>query len=190
MPVGRHVYAPVTGKVIGTGTTWGAAFGRHQIVIQFEHKNKYALRARTYWVILAHCSATLVQPGEWVRAGQLIGKSGAEGNVSGPHLHLEVQTSSRWGRTTDVNPQFVLDLPKHPMHRYDLKDTAPKKIPGTRSSTSGSGASSTWTEHVTGPATKKPGSVKKTPAKPPAAKKTPAKKTPAKAKSPSKQREK
>jgi murein DD-endopeptidase MepM/ murein hydrolase activator NlpD len=38
----------------------------------------------------AHQSEILVQEGEWVEKGQLIGRVGETGRVSGPHLHWEV----------------------------------------------------------------------------------------------------
>jgi murein DD-endopeptidase MepM/ murein hydrolase activator NlpD len=54
-----------------------------------------------------HLSEALVQPGDTVRAGQSIGKVGATGRVTGPHLHWIV----RYGNVT-VDPLSVVALPR------------------------------------------------------------------------------
>jgi murein DD-endopeptidase MepM/ murein hydrolase activator NlpD len=105
------LYAPIDAVVVGVGKQggWGSAFGRFEIILQFTTKRSPLLPAKTYYAILAHGSKSFVKIGDKVKAGQVIGKSGAEGNVSGPHLHFEVQTSRFWSKTNDVNPQFVID---------------------------------------------------------------------------------
>jgi murein DD-endopeptidase MepM/ murein hydrolase activator NlpD len=51
----------------------------------------------------AHQSAQQVQVGDRVRAGQVIGRIGATGNTTGPHLHLEIRLGG-----TPVDPQIWL----------------------------------------------------------------------------------
>jgi murein DD-endopeptidase MepM/ murein hydrolase activator NlpD len=51
--------------------------------------------------VYAHLSEIHVNVGTLVRAGAVIGLSGASGDVSGPHLHFEVW---RWGRPVDPVP--------------------------------------------------------------------------------------
>ena len=53
----------------------------------------------------AHLDARQVAAGDAVRAGQVIGRSGATGKVSGPHLHFEVRENG-----TPVDPAGVLDV--------------------------------------------------------------------------------
>ena len=38
----------------------------------------------------AHLAESLVQPGDVVQAGQVLGRSGSSGRTTGPHLHFEV----------------------------------------------------------------------------------------------------
>ncbi|MFE4264521.1 peptidoglycan DD-metalloendopeptidase family protein [Streptomyces sp. NPDC056883] len=54
----------------------------------------------------AHMSEMKVSTGDTVKGGQVIGLSGADGNVSGPHLHFEVRTGPDYG--TDVSPVTYL----------------------------------------------------------------------------------
>ncbi len=53
------------------------------------------------WTLYAHLSRIDVVAGRNVGPGQVIGLSGATGDVSGPHLHFEVW---RWGRPVDPVP--------------------------------------------------------------------------------------
>ena len=82
VPTGTNVYAAAAGKVVGLQTTEGTNdFGLH---VKLDHGNGYE-------TIYAHLSQVLVRMGDEVQKGQLIGKSGESGRVTGPHLHFEVR---------------------------------------------------------------------------------------------------
>ena len=100
---GTSVLAPWSGTVIAA--SWGAAFGTH-IVLDCD---RLPDGSPGLWVALCHLSRSLAAPGTHVTAGQLVGRSGATGNVTGPHLHMEVQRSSHWSPGGHVNPQPWLD---------------------------------------------------------------------------------
>jgi murein DD-endopeptidase MepM/ murein hydrolase activator NlpD len=102
-PVGTPVYAVADGVVTGLGFPWGSGFGTHSVVI------KHTINKKDYYTIYAHCSATHTRVGAKVKKGDLIAYSGAEGHVTGPHLHLECHTKPNWDITSDVNPQPLLD---------------------------------------------------------------------------------
>jgi murein DD-endopeptidase MepM/ murein hydrolase activator NlpD len=85
--VGDDVFAPAAGQVVFTGelTVRGNA-------IMINHG----------WGIYSgymHLSDILVNIGDWVEPGQLIGKVGATGRVTGPHLHWEI-----WAGGVQVDP--------------------------------------------------------------------------------------
>jgi murein DD-endopeptidase MepM/ murein hydrolase activator NlpD len=59
-----------------------------------------------YFTRSAHLSGQSVHSGQVVKQGQLIGRAGASGRVTGPHLHFEVRDGSNFG--TPMNPrQFI-----------------------------------------------------------------------------------
>lgn len=102
-PTGDPVYAMWDGTV--TANTWGSAYGT-QLVIDHD---KLPDGSPGLWAVYAHLSGRDVAAGERVQAGQRIGTSGASGNVSGPHLHVEVQRAAHWQQGNYVNPQPWID---------------------------------------------------------------------------------
>ena len=102
-PVGTPYAAVADGVVIATGNAWGANLGQNQVVID------HVIDGQDYYTVYAHGNSETVDVGDTVRAGQIIGTTGAQGNVTGPHLHIEAHTSPEWDTTTDVNPQPLLD---------------------------------------------------------------------------------
>jgi hypothetical protein len=80
---GESVFAAANGKVIFAGIAGG--YGN---LIQIRH-------AKGYLTFYGHLSKILVRQGENVRRGTLIGKVGATGRVTGPHLHFEVRLNGK-----------------------------------------------------------------------------------------------
>jgi len=91
--VGTNIYAADGGKV-----TYAGYLGSYGYLIKIQHDNG----DETYY---AHLSKISVKVGTRVYKGQIIGKSGISGNVTGPHLHFEIRKN---GKT--VNP--IKYLPK------------------------------------------------------------------------------
>jgi murein DD-endopeptidase MepM/ murein hydrolase activator NlpD len=83
----------VTADGIVRSTDWSGAYGKLIIV---EHGNG----VETYY---AHLSAYDVIPGQEVRRGQVIGRSGGTGRATSPHLHYEVRQGG-----APVNPYKYL----------------------------------------------------------------------------------
>ncbi|MET8560092.1 transglycosylase family protein [Streptomyces flaveolus] len=94
VPTGTSVRAAAAGRVVAAG--WGGSYG-YQVVIR---------HADGRYTQYAHLSAIAVRNGQSVTAGQRIGRSGATGNVTGPHLHFEVRTGPGFG--SDVDPLAYL----------------------------------------------------------------------------------
>jgi len=85
--IGTELYASAPGKVVYTGelTVRGG-------VVVIDH-------GWGVYTAYDHLSKILVQPGDTVQPGQLIGLGGATGRTTGPHLHWEV-----WVGGVQVNP--------------------------------------------------------------------------------------
>lgn len=88
---GTDVQAFADGTVALVG--WDAGYGNYVIV---EHENGWQS-------LYAHCSEILVYSGQSVSMGDVIAKSGATGEVTGPHLHFELRKDG-----TFYNPEFWL----------------------------------------------------------------------------------
>ena len=91
---GTTVKAVSAGKVVSAG--WGDAYG-YEVVVRHSD-GKYSQ--------YAHLSAISVRAGQSVDTGQRVGRSGATGNVTGPHLHFEVRTGPGYG--SDIDPLAYL----------------------------------------------------------------------------------
>ncbi|RJO67168.1 MAG: hypothetical protein C4523_10180 [Myxococcales bacterium] len=83
MPVGRRVHASLSGTVSFAGEKGG--YGKLVVV---DHPNGYQ-------TVYGHLDSIEVEPGERVRQGQAIARSGETGRSTGPHLHFEIRKDGR-----------------------------------------------------------------------------------------------
>lgn len=79
-PLGAPVYAADNGIVLKSGYSQDGYGGRVIIDHQID-----------YITLYAHLSQALVQAGDVVQKGQLIGYVGSTGNSTGPHVHFELR---------------------------------------------------------------------------------------------------
>ena len=72
----------------------------------FSGKGIFVDHGLGFYTMYFHLSEILVKDGDLVTAGQIIGKVGATGRATGPHLHWGVKLNG-----ARVNPYALLDLP-------------------------------------------------------------------------------
>lgn len=97
-PVGAVVVAPIAGTVTKVGQVWGAAFGKHSVLVKVAGGH----------LLFAHLSSNSVKVGQALKIGDVIGKVGAEGNVTGPHLHMELQKGPGWKKGGGLDPATII----------------------------------------------------------------------------------
>lgn len=101
----REAYgAPVRATGAGQVVTSGAAGGYGNLV-EIDHGAGLSTR-------YGHMSALLVQEGQWVEAGTVVGRLGSTGRSTGPHLHYEVRVDDE-----PVDPmRFIRAGARHRAH--------------------------------------------------------------------------
>ena len=72
----------------------------------FSGKGVFIDHGLGFYTMYFHLSEVLVKDGDLITAGQIIGKVGATGRATGPHLHWGVKLNG-----ARVNPYSLLDLP-------------------------------------------------------------------------------
>ncbi len=69
--------------------------------------------------LFGHLSKALVKPGQFVKAGELIGWAGSTGRSTGSHLHYETRYEGN-----PFNPNAIYDFPGRKLSKEDLDVTA------------------------------------------------------------------
>ncbi len=93
LKVGDPIYAAFTGKV--RMSKYFGAFGN---LVVIRHENGI----ETFY---AHLSKRMVEVGDWVNAGDVIGLGGSTGRSTGPHLHFETRYDG-----FAFDPQWLIDF--------------------------------------------------------------------------------
>ena len=97
----------------------------------FSGKGVYIDHGLGFYSMYFHLSDVLVREGDLVKAGQIVGKVGATGRATGPHLHWGVKLNG-----ARVNPYALLDLPFQQTGLHPKEQIPPQPVlsaPGTDS---------------------------------------------------------
>lgn len=114
--LGTDVWATARGRVVRAG--WNGGLGK---LVEIEHANGYRTR-------YAHLSRIAVRPGQAVNKRDLIGRVGATGLATGPHLHYELLRNGRHLNPTSANrtdrgaPLAEADRERFAARRDELMD--------------------------------------------------------------------
>ncbi|MPV38533.1 M23 family metallopeptidase [Georgenia subflava] len=91
---GNPQHASAGGTVISTKPPWATGTSGNQVMI-----NHGVLGGSSYITVYNHLTRFAVSPGQHVSQGQVIGYTGATGNVTGCHVHFEV-----WKNGSTIDP--------------------------------------------------------------------------------------
>ncbi|WP_047504180.1 phage tail tape measure protein [Staphylococcus sp. ZWU0021] len=117
MPTGTNIYAVKGGIADKVWTDFG---GGNSVQIK---------TAANEWNWYMHLSKQIARQGQRIKAGQLIGKSGATGNfVRGAHLHFQLMRGGHPGNDTAVNPEKWL----HSLEGKGGDNSGPKAVQAWR----------------------------------------------------------
>ncbi|HIK25489.1 MAG TPA: M23 family metallopeptidase [Thermosynechococcus sp. M46_R2017_013] len=95
---GTPVLAVFDGRVVKSN--WLGGYG---LTVILQHPPEQ------HQTVYAHLSQLFVNPGQWVKQGEVIGLVGSTGNSTGPHLHFEIHEMTVQG-LIPVAPEARLEL--------------------------------------------------------------------------------
>lgn len=107
LDTGDPIYAVFDGII--RVKKYGRGFGNHIVI---RHSNGLE-------TVYGHLSATDVEVGDYVKAGQMIGKGGSTGRSTGPHLHFEMRYEGN-----SIDPATIFDFEKNEIKLKDFELTA------------------------------------------------------------------
>ena len=107
LDTGDPIYAVFDGII--RVKKYGRGFGNHIVI---RHNNGLE-------TVYGHLSATDVEVGDYVKAGQMIGKGGSTGRSTGPHLHFEMRYEGN-----SIDPATIFDFEKNEIKLKDFELTA------------------------------------------------------------------
>ncbi len=106
-PPGTPIYAAGDGTVVALGRKGG--YGRY---IRIKHNGRIST---AYAHLLSYAKG--LRKGQKVKQGQVIGKVGASGRATGPHLHYEVLINGK-----HVNPLSIKSQPSRKLNQKEITD--------------------------------------------------------------------
>jgi murein DD-endopeptidase MepM/ murein hydrolase activator NlpD len=60
-------------------------------------------------LLFAHLASHGCEVGQELKKGDVIGKCGKDGNVTGPHLHMELQKGPGWVKGGGLDPKAIIE---------------------------------------------------------------------------------
>jgi murein DD-endopeptidase MepM/ murein hydrolase activator NlpD len=113
-PSGANIYAAADGEVYQVGHP-----KKHPYGLQIRIKHEF--NGKIYHTVYAHLSDVVVESGQKVAAGELIGRADNTGNSFGSHLHLTLKIE---GEKTPGYPDGIVD-PWPYLKEADVKPSPP-----------------------------------------------------------------
>ncbi len=83
-PAGTPVLAPAAGQVLDTGEYF------------FNGRSVFLDHGQGLITLYCHLREILVEPGQYLQAGEPLGRVGMTGRATGPHLHWGVRLNQQW----------------------------------------------------------------------------------------------
>lgn len=123
-PANPDLYSVCTGSVSSVITYTGTQALGNQIVIYDNTRN-------LYWRYCHMLNPSPLSVGDVVSTGTKVGNLGATGNVTGPHLHLELSDVPYWDttRTRFQDPLIALGIPNERGTIVHYNGTTPPEPP-------------------------------------------------------------